>query len=293
MKLGFNTACFQELPFVEVVSFAVENGFACLEVNCPPESRAGNLHINVEKMDNGKADELKDYLYEKGIEISCLSYYANPSFDASERNMFTAHLEKLIEAANALGIKNVSTYTGFAPGKSINENLEIFAATFKPLLDFASQRSVNILLENSPLTAPDRYAGNFAYSPELWDAVFTILPDKNLGLNYDPSHLFWLGIDYMLFLQVFADRIFHVQAKDSEILVERLRMTGIMGSDWFRYRMCGSGSIDWKKFVPALHEAGYDGVLSVEHEDPLWAGNSEKVKRGLLLAKKSLDVFII
>jgi len=144
--------------------------------------------------------------------------------------------------------------------------------------------------------------GNYAYSPELWEALFNELPDKNFGLNLDPSHLYWLRIDYIRTVKDFATKIFHAHAKDTEILSDGVYNYGILGkqvnpepwkSGWWRYRMPGLGEIDWQKFITTLQEYGYDYVLSIEHEDPVWEGSEEKVKKGLQLGLKHLKQFVV
>ena len=89
----------------------------------------------------------------------------------------------------------------------------------------------------------------------------------NLGLNFDPSHLYWLGIDYLAAVHEFASRIFHTHAKDTIIYREVLRNVGVQGRGWWRYVIPGLGNIDWGEYIGTLRKVGYDGVLSIEHED--------------------------
>lgn len=293
MKLGFNALCFAGSTFEQVVEFASKNGFSSIELTCTPASYPGVHHLDIEDITPEKAEKINSYLKEKGVEISCLAHYANPLAGEKERKDFVDYFTMLIDKAEILSVKNISTFTGFSPANSISKNLDEFSELFTPLLDYAGKSGVNILLENTPLMGGQRYGGNFACSPELWDSIFTKVPHKALGLNYDPSHLFWLGIDYLLFLKVFSERIHHVQAKDSEILIERLRMTGIFGNNWFRYRLPGSGSIDWRRLISALYEAGYDSYLSIELEDPVWLGDENGISRGILLGKKFMENLIV
>ncbi|MEI6044205.1 MAG: sugar phosphate isomerase/epimerase [Chloroflexota bacterium] len=123
--------------------------------------------------------------------------------------------------------------------------------------------------------------------------VFNLLPSESLGLNFDPSHLHWLGIDYIAALKQFHAKVFHTQAKDVEILPDRLNQVGILGEGWWRYRLPGLGAIDWGRFTSTLFELGYDGVLSIEHEDPVWEGSLEKVQRGLVFSQRYLSQFIV
>ncbi|MCD4784012.1 MAG: TIM barrel protein [Candidatus Eremiobacteraeota bacterium] len=294
MKIGFNALCFHQMKFEDVIDFASKNGFSQIEVVCSPKDTIGLHHIDVEDIDEKSAGKIKELLKKKGVSISCLSHYANILMPFEEdEDYHISYLSKVISAAAELGVDKVSTFTGSIPGISIQENINIFAEKIWPLLTKAKSLNVKVMLENTPLIGMSGPGGNFAYSPELWDMIFTKLPDENLGLNYDPSHLFWLGADYMLFLKLFSDRIFQVQAKDAEILVERLRMTGILSGNWFRYRIPGYGSIDWRKFISSLYEAGYDDVLIIENEDSVWSGDIEKIGRGLLLGKKFIKNFVI
>jgi sugar phosphate isomerase/epimerase len=95
------------------------------------------------------------------------------------------------------------------------------------------------------------------------------IPSPSLGLNLDPSHLVWLQIDYEQAVRDYGERIFHVHAKDTEIRRDELYRRSILshGSGWQEGRMPGRGEIDWARFIGALRDAGYDGVVSVEHED--------------------------
>ena len=294
MKTGFNTKCFSNRNFEEVVNFAADNGFPCIEIVCTPKGMPGIHHLDVEDVEGETLENIKNLLEERKINISCLSYYANLFIPVeNDENFHTDYLKKVIDTAEKLGVSMVSTFTGYQPEMKIEDNLKLLVEKMNPLLSYAREKSVKIMLENTPLIFGEEIGGNFAHSPEMWDMIFTAIPDENFGLNYDPSHLFWLGIDYMLGLSVFPERIFHIQAKDAEIRLERLRMTGILGNDWFRYRIPGSGSIDWRKFVSELYEAGYDGCMSLELEDPVWLINGERSEKGLLLGKKFIEGFMV
>ena len=292
MKLGFNTMCLYEADLEQVAQFAAKNGFAALEIPCNPKGESGVHHLDVEDAPE-KADGIKKMLADRDLEISCLSYYANPLAGDEGLEKFNGYFGKVIEAAGALGIKYVSTFTGRDASVDIEENLKRFAEVFQPHLDKAREHDVKILLENTPLLGGYVFGGNFAYSPEMWDMIFQAVPDENLGLNFDPSHLFWMGIDYQVAYGMFSERVCHVQAKDSEILTDRLRTCGIYGTNWFRYRLPGMGAIDWKALVTNLYDNGYDGVVAIENEDVMWWNNQERAQKGLLLSKKILNHLII
>ena len=135
---------------------------------------------------------------------------------------------------------------------------------------------------------------NIAYSPALWRELFAIVPDENFGLNLDPSHLIWQMIDYERVVRDFAPRIFHVHAKDLEIDRDGLYEHGVMsaGRGWQVPRIPGLGEVRWDRFLAALYRAGYDGVVSVEHEDRDFEGSLERVQRGFEIAHRTLRPLI-
>ena len=103
-------------------------------------------------------------------------------------------------------------------------------------------------------------------------------------MEMDPSHLAWLGIDYVKAVRDFGTRIFHVHAKDTEVDHDKLHTNGIYTPGWWRYRIPGMGDIDWDKFFTALLETGFDGGVAIEHEDPVFEGErgEEGLHRGYL-----------
>ena len=105
------------------------------------------------------------------------------------------------------------------PGRSVAENLREAERVFPPLVDYAGERGVRLMIENCVMEGwhPDGYPGNLAYSPELWEWMF----DLGLWLNFDPSHLLWLGIDPVAALRPYVDKVAHAHAKDAETFPER------------------------------------------------------------------------
>jgi hypothetical protein len=120
-----------------------------------------------------------------------------------------------VDAAALLGVETVGTFIGRHPGLSVKENVELAERVLPPLVDYAGERGIKIIIENCVMEGwhPDGYPGNIAYSPELWEWMFSL----GLYLNYDPSHLLWLGIDPVTALKPYVDRIPHAQAKDAQL----------------------------------------------------------------------------
>jgi sugar phosphate isomerase/epimerase len=156
---------------------------------------------------------------------------------------------------------------------------------------------VKIAIENCPmLFSYDEWPGgkNLASTPAIWRKMWEIIPDDNFGLNLDPSHLILQMIDYERVIREFSSKLFHVHAKDLHIDHEGLYNNGVLsqGMGWQVPRLPGLGDMDWRKFFAALTAARYDYVVSIEHEDRVYEGNEELVKRGFYLSRDILKPFI-
>ena len=104
-------------------------------------------------------------------------------------------------------------------------------------------------------------------TPDGWQQLFALIPDKRFGLEFDPSHLIRLGIDPFAALEGVKDRIKILHAKDTSIDAKRLQAVGYHGSGWWRYRLPGDGLLDWPRFLRQAKSYGFDGTISIEHED--------------------------
>jgi sugar phosphate isomerase/epimerase len=301
MKLGFLSACMPERELPEIAAWAGEHGFEALELAAWPslgDRPFTASHLRADQFDQGEADRVRGILDENGLELSALAYYDNNLHpDPDERRRYHEHLIACIDAAAALGGVPVGTFIGRDPGRSAAENLRDAEEVFKPLVDHAGERGVSLMIENCVMEGwtPDGNPGNLAYSPELWEWMFGL----GLYLNFDPSHLLWLGIDPVAAVRPYVDRIIHAHAKDAETFPEQRNRFGFFGRlsereqdpwdmGWWRYRIPGLGEVDFTRYVDALYEGGFDGVLSIEHEDPVWGGSPDKVEAGLEIAHRNL-----
>jgi sugar phosphate isomerase/epimerase len=304
MKLGLLTAAFPDATLDEIADWAAANGFQALEVACWPASEgavrryAGVCHIDVERLDDGGARELVAGLERRGLSISGLAYYPNPlAADPEERERTARHLRAVIDAAQRLGVPAVGTFVGRDRTRSVEDNWPIFDEVWPALVAHAASRGVRIAIENCPMIfSRDEWPGgnNLAFAPAIWREMFRRIPDASFGLNLDPSHLVWQFIDCERAIYEFADRIFHTHGKDVEVRPDGLYEWGTMsaGVGWQVPRLCGLGQVDWPRFFAALYAVGYDGVVSVEHEDRRFEGTPELVRRGFLIARDALRPFI-
>ncbi len=275
MHVGILTAPFHNEPIEYVFEFAQKHGFQSLELACG----YGHPHLN---LDNPDLDTLRRLIDTTGVQLSSIAFYTNntaPNPDERERN--NQGVRKAIECAHALGVSVVCTLAGHpVPGKSKIQTIEEDCAqVFPPLCDYAGERGVSIALENW-------FATNIQ-ALDHWQRLFEVVPNANFGLNFDPSHLMWQEIDYINAVLLFGSRIFHTHAKDTEIMRQRLEYVGNQGGGWWRYVIPGLGGIRWGEYIGALRRVGYNGVLSIEHEDSA-VGREE----GFLIGKRYLEQFM-
>lgn len=224
-----------------------------------------------------------------GIEVSAVGSYTNMlSPDLQERDFFSRHVEGLFAVAEAMGCNTVGVFAGRDPERAPEDSLPAFREVFAPLAARAEDRGMAIAIENCPMFHGWPYKGiNMAYTPALWSAMFDAVPSPALGLEYDPSHLIGLGIDYLRALREFGPRIYHVHAKDAELVPEEVYRHGFCDGRASRHRMPGLGQADWKAIVAALREIGYARNIDIEgRHDPEYHGDREE--EGLEIAVRAL-----
>lgn len=264
MKLGYLTDLTEE-----ECETAAEIGYDCLEVN-----GAWDLaRLPDQDYRKAEADKAKAMLDQHGLSISAVAVYWSLPEPAEER---TDAYKLYIKFCQELGVDCIAAMAGGDPAKGLDENLDTWQSVFREVAPVAEDAGVKIAFENWPGlrgSFPPIGSINFAFNPMAWEKMFERVASPSLGLEFDPSHLVWQGIDWAAQLVRWADRIHHVHAKDTEILEDRLRADGFFSGGWWRYRLPGYGRVDWRKFTSLLKENGYDGAICVEHEDPVFSGD--------------------
>lgn len=303
MKLGFASAILPDLSFEEVVDFAAEKGFSCIEMMCWPIGKAerryaGVTHIDVATLDDQKVSYIKDYLKKKNIEISALGYYPNPLDPDKEKSQFyVEHIKKVIKAANKLGVKTVTTFIGKDKSKTVDENFITFREVWPSIIKFAEENGVRIAIENCPMFfTKDEWPGgvNLASTPAIWRRMFEEIKSDYFGLNYDPSHLLWQQMDYVKPIYEFKDKLFHVHIKDAKVFKDKLDNVGVMATplEFHSPKLPGLGDIDWSKFISALTDIRYKGYVCIEVEDKSFEETLEDRKYSVVLSKRFVNQFI-
>ena len=304
MKFGLLSSILDGWNFEEVIDFASENGFRCVELACWPVGKAerryaGVSHIDIEGLNEEKIQYILKYCSDRNVEISSLAFYPNtmdPNPEARQASI--NHLMKLIDASAALGVNMVTTFIGRDQSKSVEENLKLVGEIWPPILRHAEEKNVKVAIENCPmLFGEDQWPGgqNIMTSPVLWRKIFDILKSDNLGINYDPSHFVWQMMDYIAPIYEFRDKIFHVHFKDIKLYPEKLKKCGVMAYplDYMSPKIPGLGDINWSKFVSALTDIGYDGAAVLEIEDKSFENSKQDIIDSILLSKRYMSQFVI
>ena len=306
MKMGFVSAILDGYTFEEVIEFASKQGFECVELACWPQGKAerryaGVSHLDIDRVleDDTYTRYIIDFKNKKNVEISSLAYYPNLlEADVEKRGAAAEHLKKLIKASSKLRIGMVTTFIGRDQNQTVEENLKLVSEIWPSIIKLAEEEQVRIAIENCPmLFGPDQWPGgqNLMTTPAIWKKVFELLPSRNLGINYDPSHFVWQMIDYIKPLYAFKDKIFHVHYKDIKLYQDKLEESGIMAYplDFMSPKLPGLGDVDWSKYVSALTDIGYNGYSCIEIEDKAFEGSREKVEDALILSQRYLKQFVI
>ncbi len=273
MDIGF-TGQYSE----EKVLFAAQAGFECLELYVAP---GASLDADEPATFRHAAEQCA----EAGVEIASFLIDVNHlAANPAARAINNQYMIKAMREAAAVGVRIITTNTWGNPDLDLQGNLPVYQEVFSHYAEVAEELDVVIGMENCPhLSTYPMKLGNIGYAPKAWEEMFAAVPSWRIGLEFDPSHLMWLGVDYVRAVYDFGDRIHIVHAKDTEVMEGELGRQGIFGSGWWRYRMPGWGEVHWKDFMTALYEVGFDGTLIIEHEDPVFEGDrfEEGLRMGL------------
>jgi sugar phosphate isomerase/epimerase len=304
LKLGFISSILENKTFEEVIDFAHDNGYECIEMACWPAGKAerryaGVSHIDVDSLNDDKASYIKSYCESKGVEISSLCFYPNTmDSNLEKREANVNHLMKLIDASALLNINMVTTFIGRDQSKNIEDNLKLVEEIWPPIVKHAEEKGVKIAIENCPmLFGSDQWPGgqNLMTTPVIWEKVFEILDSDNIGINYDPSHFVWQMVDYIKPLYKFKEKIYHVHFKDIKLYKDKLESCGTMAYplDYMSPKLPGLGDVNWSNFVSALTSIGYDSYACIEIEDKAFEGSDKKIEDSLKLAYRYMRQFVI
>ena len=309
MRVGVFTALLSQFPLDKVLEKLKSLDISTVELGTG--NYPGDPHCKLSMLDNDKElKEFKKRLDDSGVSISALSCHGNPLHpDPAVRKGYQDTAKKTVLLAEKLGVPVVIDFSG-CPGDSEGakypnwvtcpwppEYLDVLEWQWDKVATpfwtehgkFAADHGVKIAIEMHP--------GFIVYSPETMLRLRSIA-GQAVGCNYDPSHMFWQGIDPIAAIRVLGDAIFHVHAKDTQIYERNLPATGVLDTKKYTdernrawiFRTVGYGHAYqwWAEFISTLRMFGYDYVLSIEHEDSLMSPDE-----GLTKAARFLNQIII
>mgnify|MGYP000983269500 FL=1 len=292
MKLGVLTVLFGNKSVEETFKYLSESGVQAVELGTG--GFPGKAHANPDELlnDDNKIQELKDLLEKYNLEISALSCHGNPVHPQKEiADSFHQDFEKTVRLAEKLGVTRVCTFSG-CPGDSPNAMYPNWVTCpwpddFLKILDYQWNEVLIPYWEKAAAFAKDHgvdkiclemHPGFAVYNPETLLKLRSAVGDA-IGANFDPSHLFWQGIDIVAAIRELKGAIYHFHAKDTKIDELNTAVNGVLDTKHYSdeinrswiFRSVGYGNNYqlWKDIVSNLRMVGYDYVLSIEHEDSL------------------------
>jgi sugar phosphate isomerase/epimerase len=310
MKLGVFTCLLANLPLAEALAYFKSLGIEMVELGCG--GYPGNAHANPEELlnDPAKMAAFKKTIADSGMEISALSYHANPLHpDEDAAKKFDADLTYAVLLAQELGVSRINTFSG-CPGDSEGSRYPNWVTCpwppdFLEILDWQWNEKLipwwRDFVEFARPHGVDKFGlemhpGFCVYNPEtLLKLRAAVGPE--IGANFDPSHLVWQGMDPVLAIRELGDAIFHFHAKDIKVDAANTARNGVLdlkhysdeiNRSWvFRSVGYGQDAAYWKALVSNLRMAGYDYAVSIEHEDSLMSQN-EGLRKAVALLKDVL-----
>ena len=304
MKVGVFTALLAQFPLDKVIEKLKSLDISTVELGTG--NYPGDPHIQLALLDSVRdLKEFKTKLDGEGFTISALSCHGNPLHpDPAIGKLHAEVSKKTVRLAEKLGVSVVIDFSG-CPGDSDKAKFPNWVTCpwppdFLDLLDWQWEKKVipywskhaKFAADHGVKIAIEMHPGFVAYSPETL-LKLRAATGKNIGANYDPSHMFWQSIDPIKAIRVLGDSIFHVHAKDTQIYDANLPKTGVLDTkkytdernrSWI-FRTVGYGHAFgwWKEFISTLRMYNYDYVLSIEHEDSLMSPDEGLTKAAAFL----------
>lgn len=302
MKLGVMMALFGGRDLEETLDYVAKSGLQMVELCCG--NYPGEPHFKVKELlkEDKKIEWLKKLLKERNLEISGLSCHGNPLHpdEKISKEHRLVHRNTIL-LAEKLGVERVIGFSG-CPGDSDSSKYPNWVTCPWPedftkivewqwkekVIPYWVEEAVFAKKHNVRMICLEMHPGFVVYNTEtmlrLRDSVSKGGgPGEIIGANFDPSHLFWQGMDPIACLRKLKDCVFHVHAKDTKVYTYNTMLNGVLdikpyGSgierSWmFRTVGYGHDYAFWKDFVSTLRMIGYDDVISIEHEDCLMSVN--------------------
>jgi sugar phosphate isomerase/epimerase len=292
MKLGVFTAAFADMNFETMLDYVASVGVQRVEI--PVGAYVGDAHCKPAQLlaDESALADFKAKIEARGLGISALSAHANPLHpDPAIGEPHKEAIRNGILLAEKLGVDTFITFSGCPGGGPDDKTPNWVTCPWPP--DFSQtvqwqweQRVIPYWQEMNAFAEPrgvrlaiEMHPGFCVYAVEHVLALRDAVGSKNIGANFDPSHLFWQGVNVVYAIRALGDAIFHFHAKDTIIDPVNANVNGVLDTksysdfahrSWiFRTVGYGQDVKVWRDMISNLRLVGYDGALSIEHEDGL------------------------
>jgi sugar phosphate isomerase/epimerase len=308
VKLGVLTVLYADRPLEEALDRAAALGLDTVELGTGAYPRADHADPSLLLNDAAALRSLRDAVSSRGLEISALSCHGNPLHpDEAVAREHHATWRATLELANALEVDVVNTFSG-CPGDSPEARCPNWITCPWPpeysqtlawqwdevAIPYWREEAARARTAGLRGVGLEMHPGFLVYNPETLLRLRGAAGDV-IGSNFDPSHLVWQGIDVVEAIRSLTGAIFHAHAKDTYVDAGNVRRNGVLDAkpydqlrerSWtFRTVGYGNGGKFWRDVVSALRLAGYDDVLSIEHEDPL-ASRDEGLSQAVALLQR-------
>ncbi len=292
MKLGFVSDSLGAMPFHEVLDSAVRLGVDGVEVNTGGWSTAPHFDLAAMKSDAGARKRFAKAFADRGLDVIALNANGNPLHPTDKAQ--GECLKETIRIAGELGIKKVCTMSGLPAGSAADTMPNWVVSSWPPETQAILEYQWNEMLFPywHDIVALAKECGVERIALELHgnQCVYNVPSLLKLraqvgpvvGANLDPSHLFWMGADPLVAAEALGNAVYHVHAKDTLLnapvqattsLLENGSLMDIPSRSWSYITLgFGHGEQWWRQFCYRLKMAGYDGWLSIEHEDVMLNG---------------------
>ncbi|MGY5802970.1 sugar phosphate isomerase/epimerase family protein [Rhizobium sp. LEGMi12c] len=260
MRIGFYTSTFNDRPFEEVVDFAASAGFDAIEIDV-------RGHIKTPDKVRATVALARDH----GLFVSSIAFFGNQlDADRARRGELRALTEEFAEAIGEAGVPIFVIFPGRDDNADEEANYDDFADFANRLIERTTSSGLIFAIENWP-GPKDSFIGT---TPRDWEELFKRIPDRRFGLEFDPSHLIRIGVNPYVAMDAVKDRIAILHAKDTAIDATAQQALGYHRKGWWQYKLPGQGLLDWPRFLRQARTNGFDGTLSIEHEDAAfgWPG---------------------
>ena len=291
MKLGVFTPVFGGLPLGQMLDRVAELGLDGIELAAG--GYPGTAHADPAALlaDPAKLETLKRELAARNLEVLAVSVHGNPLHpDEARARKDHEDYRRALELAARLEVQTVVTFSGCPGGaagdRTPNWITAVWPPEFMTALDWQWnervipywQREAAHLERLGLRVALELHPGFVAYTPATLLKLRAATGDT-IGVNLDPSHLYWQGIDPLVAVRELKGAIHHFHAKDNLLHPQNIARNGVLDltpydriqeRSW-TFRSVGSGhdELHWSQLMAELRLAGYDGAISIEHEDAL------------------------